>query len=51
MNCWINFNSELKDITDFHGETAMNITIANASATVKGKTFTETGISRHSALP
>ncbi len=51
MNCWIKFNSELKDIKNFYGGTAMNITLANAFATVNGEILTENGISRHSALP
>lgn len=51
MNCWVTFNSELKDVKNFCGGTAMNITLGKASAAVKGEILTEIGISRHSALP
>lgn len=51
MNFWVTLNTELKDIKNFHGGNAMNIVLGKASATVNGETVTETGISRHSALP
>lgn len=51
MNCWVTFNSKLKDIENFSGGTAMNITLGKACATVHGEVLTENGISRHSALP
>lgn len=51
MNCWVTFNSELKDIKNFGGGTAMNIILGEASAEVNGEALTETGISKHSALP
>lgn len=51
MNLWVTMNSPLKDIKDFHGGNAMNIILGKASAEVNGETVTETGISRHSALP
>lgn len=51
MNLWITFNEKLKDIKDFCGGKAMNITLGKAVATVNGEIFSENGISRHSALP
>lgn len=51
MNCWVTFNTGLFDIQNFCGGKAMNVILGSASATVKGKAVTETGISRHSALP
>lgn len=51
MNCKISFSSPLSDIKDFHGGTAVNITLGKAYATVNGELFTEKGVSRHSALP
>ena len=51
MNFWVTLNTELKDIKNFHGGNVINIILGKASATVNGETITETGISRHSALP
>lgn len=51
MNCFVTFNTKLKDITDFHGGTAMNIILGKAEASLHGKILSENGISRHSALP
>lgn len=51
MNLWVTMNTEWKDIRDFCGGKAMNMILGRASATVNGETVTETGISRHSALP
>lgn len=51
MNFWVTLNTELKDIKNFHGGNTMNIVIGKATATVRGKAITETGISSHSALP
>lgn len=51
MNFFVKFNTRLKDIKNFCGGTAMNITLGKASADVNGETLTENGISRHSALP
>lgn len=51
MNLWVTSNTELRDIKNFHGGNAMNIILGKASAEVNGETVTETGISRHSALP
>ena len=51
MNFWVTLNTELKDIKNFHGGNAINIILGKASAIVNGETITETGISRHSALP
>lgn len=51
MNFWVTFNTELKNIQDFYGGSAMNIILGQAFAEVNGEKLTETGISRHSALP
>ena len=51
MNFWVTLNTELKDIKNFHGGSAMNIVLGKATAVVNGETVTETGISSHSALP
>lgn len=51
MNLWVTANTELKDIEDFCGGKAMNVILGKATATVNGETVTETGVSRHSALP
>ncbi len=51
MNLWVTMNTPLRDIEDFHGGHSMNIILGKASAQVKGATWTETGISRHAALP
>lgn len=51
MNCWVTFNTGLHDIQSFGGGTAMNIILGKASARVNGEEITETGVSRHSALP
>lgn len=51
MNCWVTFNTELRDIQNFCGGTAMNVTLGKALAEVNGETLNEIGISRHSALP
>lgn len=51
MNFWVTVNQELKDVKNFYGGSAMNITLGRASADVNGECLTETGISKHSALP
>lgn len=51
MNFHVLFRTSLKDIQSFSGGTAMNITLGEATATVHGEVFQESGISRHSALP
>lgn len=51
MNLWVTMNSRLTDIQNFHGGKAMNVILGSASAEVNGEIVTETGISRHSALP
>lgn len=51
MNLWVTMNTKLQDIENFSGGKAMNVILGNASAEVNGETITETGISRHSALP
>lgn len=51
MNFWVTLNTELKDIKNFHGGNTMNIILGKATAVVNGETVTETGISRHCALP
>lgn len=51
MNLWVTMNTKLKDIEKFSGGKAMNVILGKASANINGETVTETGISRHSALP
>ncbi len=51
MNCMVRFNKKLKDIKDFRGGTAMNVTLGEACAEVNGEISKEIGISKHSALP
>ncbi len=51
MNAWITFDEELRDVCDFHGGKAMNVTLGKAYATVNGELLTKDGVSRHSALP
>lgn len=51
MNLWVTMNTELRDIQDFNGGKGMNIICGKASATLRDETITETGVSRHSALP
>lgn len=51
MNLWVTFNTPLTNIRNFSGGSAMNIILGKASAEINGETVTETGISRHSALP
>lgn len=51
MNFWVTLSTPLHDIRDFGGGKAMNVILGQASATVKGETVTNVGISRHSALP
>lgn len=51
MNLWVTMNTKLKDIRGFCGGKAMNVILGSASASVNDEVVTETGISRHSALP
>lgn len=51
MNLWVTMNTKLQDIENFGGGNSMNVILGKASAEVNGETVTETGISRHSALP
>lgn len=44
-------NTKLRDIENFGCGNSMNIILGKASASVNVETVTETGISRHSALP
>lgn len=51
MNLWVTMDTKLQDIENFGGGNSMNIILGKASANINGETVTETGISRHSALP
>ncbi len=51
MDLWVTMHTKLQDIQDFCGGKAMNVILGRASATVHGEAVTETGISRHAALP
>lgn len=44
-------NAPLKEVKDFYGGESMNITLGKAFARIGTKSFSETGISCHGALP
>lgn len=51
MNLWVTMNTKLQNIKNFGGGNSMNVILGKATAEVNGETVTETGISRHCALP
>lgn len=51
MNFCLTLKNAPKDVEDFCGGNAANITLGEATAIVGGERLTETGVSHHSALP